>query len=56
VGIRLTTQDADAVHADLRGRGVDTDPEVMHMEGVAPPMFAMRDPDGNSLIIVGRTQ
>ena len=50
-GIRLTTQDADADHADLRARGVDADPEVMRME-IAPPMFALRDPDGNSLILV----
>jgi catechol 2,3-dioxygenase-like lactoylglutathione lyase family enzyme len=56
IGIRLTTQDADAAHADLTERGVDTDPEVMHMAGVAPPMFALRDPDGNSLILVGRAQ
>ncbi len=52
-GIRLLTPDADAAHADLGGRGVDTDPEVMHMDDVAPPMFSLRDPDGNSLIVVG---
>jgi catechol 2,3-dioxygenase-like lactoylglutathione lyase family enzyme len=51
-GIRLTTEDADADHADLRARGVDADPEVARMPG-APPMFALRDPDGNSLILVG---
>jgi lactoylglutathione lyase len=45
------TQDADTDHADLRARGVDTDPEVMRMPS-APPMFAVRDPDGNSLILV----
>lgn len=50
-GIRLTTQDAGADHANLRARGVDADPEVMRME-IAPPMFALRDPDGNSLILV----
>jgi hypothetical protein len=27
------------------------DPEVTRME-IAPPMFALRDPDGNSLILV----
>jgi catechol 2,3-dioxygenase-like lactoylglutathione lyase family enzyme len=56
VGIRLTTPDADAAHAALTERGVDTDPEVMRMEGVAPPMFALRDPDGNSLILVETDQ
>jgi catechol 2,3-dioxygenase-like lactoylglutathione lyase family enzyme len=50
-GIRLMTQDADTDHADLRARGVDTDPEVMRMPS-ASPMFAVRDPDGNSLILV----
>jgi catechol 2,3-dioxygenase-like lactoylglutathione lyase family enzyme len=51
-GIRLTTGDADADHAALRARGVDADPEVMRMGDVAPPMFALRDPDGNNLILV----
>jgi catechol 2,3-dioxygenase-like lactoylglutathione lyase family enzyme len=50
-GIRLMTQDAETDHADLRSRGVDTDPEVLRMPS-APPMFAVRDPDGNSLILV----
>jgi catechol 2,3-dioxygenase-like lactoylglutathione lyase family enzyme len=52
-GIRLTTEDADADHADLGARGVDTDPEVLRWPGV-PPMFSFRDPDGNSLYIVER--
>ena len=50
-GIRLVTTDADRDHADLRSGGVDTDPEVMHMPE-APAMFALRDPDGNTLILV----
>jgi catechol 2,3-dioxygenase-like lactoylglutathione lyase family enzyme len=50
-GIRLTTEDAGADHADLRARGVDTDPEVLRMPE-APPMFTLRDPDGNRLIMV----
>jgi catechol 2,3-dioxygenase-like lactoylglutathione lyase family enzyme len=50
-GIRLTTQDAGADHAELRSGGVDTDPEVMHLPE-APAMFALRDPDGNTLILV----
>ncbi|WP_031002089.1 VOC family protein [Streptomyces sp. NRRL F-5727] len=51
-GIRLATQDADAAHADLRARGVDTDAQVVRMGPAAPPMFAVRDPDGNNLILV----
>jgi catechol 2,3-dioxygenase-like lactoylglutathione lyase family enzyme len=50
-GIRLTTRDADADHAGLRARGVDADPEVMRIPD-APAMFGLRDPDGNTLILV----
>ena len=50
-GIRFTTEDAEADHAELRARGVDADPEVMRWEGV-PPMFSFRDEDGNRLEIV----
>jgi catechol 2,3-dioxygenase-like lactoylglutathione lyase family enzyme len=50
-GIRLATQDAETDHADLLARGVDADPEVLHFEG-APPMFSLRDPDGNLLYVV----
>jgi catechol 2,3-dioxygenase-like lactoylglutathione lyase family enzyme len=50
-GIRLATEDADGAHADLRAHGVDVDPEVLRMPD-APPMFGLRDPDGNSLILV----
>ncbi|HEV3132335.1 MAG TPA: VOC family protein [Acidimicrobiales bacterium] len=52
-GIRLTTEDADADHADLGAQGVDADPEVLRWPGV-PPMFSFRDPDGNTLYIVER--
>jgi catechol 2,3-dioxygenase-like lactoylglutathione lyase family enzyme len=51
-GIRLTTPDADALHAHLRDRGVDTDPEVSRMGEYVPAMFSFRDPDGNELVIV----
>jgi lactoylglutathione lyase len=50
-GIRLTTRDADAVHAALLASGVDTDPEVLRWPG-APPMFGFRDQDANRLEIV----
>ncbi len=49
-GIRLTTRDADAVHADLRSRGVDVG-EMLRWPGT-PAMFALRDQDGNGLEIV----
>ena len=50
-GIRFNTADATADHATLRAAGVDTDPEVMRWPGV-PPMFSLRDPDGNTLYVV----
>jgi len=49
-GIRLATQNADAVHADLEAGGVDVG-EVLRWPGV-PTMFAFHDPDGNGLEIV----
>ena len=49
-GIRFTTADADADHGDLRARGVDAD-DVLRWEGV-PPMFAFRDIDANTLVII----
>jgi lactoylglutathione lyase len=50
-GIRLTTGDTEADYADLRGRGVEVDDEITRWPGV-PPMFSLRDPDGNRLFIV----
>jgi lactoylglutathione lyase len=52
-GIRFTTVDAAAVHADLQARGVDVG-EVLRWPGV-PPMFAIRDQDGNGIEIVEAT-
>ncbi len=49
-GIRFVTADADAEQARLRASGVDAD-EVLRWPGV-PPMFALRDQDGNGLEIV----
>jgi catechol 2,3-dioxygenase-like lactoylglutathione lyase family enzyme len=51
--IAFSTQDVDADHADLKARGVDVDDEVQRMGDPVPPMFWFRDPDGNSLLIVG---
>lgn len=50
--VALTTDDADADHADLRARGVDTDAEVMREADPVPPMFFFRDQDGNTLLLV----
>jgi catechol 2,3-dioxygenase-like lactoylglutathione lyase family enzyme len=49
-GIRLTTLDADGESARLKARGVDVG-EVLRWPGV-PPMFLLRDQDGNRLEII----
>ena len=51
-GICLDTSDVDADHAALKAAGVDVDEEVARYGGPVPPMFWLRDPDGNSLIVV----
>jgi catechol 2,3-dioxygenase-like lactoylglutathione lyase family enzyme len=51
-GICLDTSDVDADHAVLEAAGVDVDDEVTRWGGTVPPMFWLRDPDGNSLIVV----
>jgi lactoylglutathione lyase len=49
IGIRFTTDDAEAAHAALAAAGVDTG-EILRWPGV-PAMFAFRDPDGNTFSI-----
>ena len=51
-GICLDTMDVDADHAALKAAGIDVDDEVTRFGGSVPPMFWLRDPDGNSLIVV----
>jgi catechol 2,3-dioxygenase-like lactoylglutathione lyase family enzyme len=55
-GICLDTSDVDADHAALKAAGVDVDDEVTRWGDPVPPMFWLRDPDGNSLIIVEPTE
>jgi catechol 2,3-dioxygenase-like lactoylglutathione lyase family enzyme len=50
-GIGLATDDIDGVHADLKARGVDVDDEVSRMGDPVPPLFWLRDPDGNTLMV-----
>ena len=52
--IGLTTEDVDADHALLKDQGVDVDDEVMRMGDPVPPMFFLRDQDGNNLLLVQR--
>ena len=49
IGIRFTTDDIDAAHVALTDRNVETD-EILRWPGI-PPMFAFRDPDGNTFSI-----
>jgi catechol 2,3-dioxygenase-like lactoylglutathione lyase family enzyme len=51
-GICLDTTDVDADHTTLKAAGADVDDEVTRWGGTVPPMFWLRDPDGNSLIVV----
>jgi len=54
-GICLDTSDVDADHAALKDAGVDVDETVSRFGDPVPPMFWLRDPDGNSLMIVQPT-
>jgi catechol 2,3-dioxygenase-like lactoylglutathione lyase family enzyme len=52
-GIGLQTDDIDGYHAELKANGVDVDPEVSRMGDPVPPLFWLRDPEGNTLMVVG---
>jgi lactoylglutathione lyase len=49
-GVRFTTDDAAALHEYLTAAGVEVG-ELLNWPGV-PPMFTIRDQDGNGLEIV----
>ena len=51
-GIGLQTEDIDTFHAELKAAGVDVDAEVSRMGDPVPPLFFLRDPEGNSLMVV----
>ena len=52
-GISLYTQEIDAYHAELKAGGVDVDAEIGRMGDPVPPLFWLRDPEGNTLMVVG---
>jgi catechol 2,3-dioxygenase-like lactoylglutathione lyase family enzyme len=52
-GISLYTKDIDAYHAELKAAGVDVDAEVSRFGDPVPPLFWLRDPEGNSLMVAG---
>ena len=51
-GISLYAEDIDGYYAELKGAGVDVDPEISRMGDPVPPMFWLRDPEGNSLLVI----
>jgi catechol 2,3-dioxygenase-like lactoylglutathione lyase family enzyme len=52
-GISLYAPDIDALHAELKADGVDVDAEISRMGDPVPPLFWLRDPEGNTLMVVG---
>lgn len=54
-GIRLSTGDAESDHADLQAAGVEVDADIIYMGEGVPPMFLLRDPDGNRFVVVEKS-
>jgi catechol 2,3-dioxygenase-like lactoylglutathione lyase family enzyme len=52
-GISLYSEDIEAYHAELAANGADVDAEISRMGDPVPPMFWLRDPEGNSLMVIG---
>jgi catechol 2,3-dioxygenase-like lactoylglutathione lyase family enzyme len=53
-GIALSSSDLERDHARLKEQGADVDEEISRMGGPVPPMFWLRDPDANTLLVVER--
>jgi predicted enzyme related to lactoylglutathione lyase len=51
-GISLATDNIDAFHTRLKEQGVDVDAEVSRFGDAVPPMFWLRDPEANTLMVV----
>ena len=51
-GIALKSNDPRADYAELKGKGVDVDAELMGGDGTVPLLFFFRDQDANHLMIV----
>jgi catechol 2,3-dioxygenase-like lactoylglutathione lyase family enzyme len=51
-GIILDSSNLEADRATLKAAGADVDAEITAFGDPVPPMFWVRDPDGNSLVIV----
>jgi hypothetical protein len=51
--LTLGVRDIDSYHAELKANGVDVDAEVSRMGDPVPPLFWLRDPERNSLMVAG---
>jgi catechol 2,3-dioxygenase-like lactoylglutathione lyase family enzyme len=51
-GIGFHTDDIDSLYAELKAAGVNIDDEVSRMGDPVPPLVWLRDPEGNSLMVV----
>jgi catechol 2,3-dioxygenase-like lactoylglutathione lyase family enzyme len=51
-GIALMSDDPRADRAELQGKGIDVDAELMGGDGTVPLLFFFRDGDGNTLMVV----
>lgn len=51
-GIAFESADPRADYAELKGKGVDVDAELMGGDGTVPLLFFFRDHDANQLMIV----
>jgi catechol 2,3-dioxygenase-like lactoylglutathione lyase family enzyme len=64
-GIILNTDDIESSHTHLKTAGIDVDDQIarkgspaeirigaVQLTGPVPPMFYLRDPDGNALLVV----
>ena len=52
-GIGLYAEDIDAYHAELKAGGVDVDADISRMGDPVPPLFWLRDPENNTLMVIG---
>ena len=50
-GIGFETEDARALHDELKGKGVDVDEQLMGGDGTVPLLFGFRDGDGNNVMV-----
>jgi predicted enzyme related to lactoylglutathione lyase len=51
-GVIISTSDIESDYKALKDAGVEVDDEIMRTDPPVPPMFMLRDPNGNRLAIV----